>query len=292
MENQFKKKVLSVLKGGVQEIVSTHCNSLPIELKIKKHAQVHSHKHREILFVLEGKSCFTLGGHWYALKPGMVVFIEPWQEHEFYYANDDCNLLHLWVSIHPKHINAMLITLDNAGSLERKHYFASCSGPILQILSEHWSRMYTQKHKDDELNALMLKRAFDLVLSELVYEVAMQYEDQPRKKREDIINFVSDYIEMHNGCDCTLSQLEKLTGYTYYYLSHLFRSYYGKTIGHAINEARMRYFLKQGWHANTKMIADTLGFSSPGTFWKWRRNNRNLELALRKELEEERDAKS
>ncbi len=292
MENQFKERVLGILKGGVKEIVSTHCNSLPKEQKIRKHVQVHSHKHREILFVLEGKSNFMLGGHWYTIGPGTVVFIEPWEEHEFYYANDDSNLLHLWVSINPKNIGAMLLTLDEVGSLERKHYFASCSGPILQILSEHWTRMYNQKHRNDELNALMLKRSFDLVLSELVYEVVMQYEEHPRKKREDIINFVNDYIENHNGCDCTLSQLEKLTGYTYYYLSHLYRSYYGKTIGHAINEARMKYFLKQGWRANMKEVADALGFSSPGTFWKWRRNNRELELALKQGLDNTADSEN
>ena len=59
------------------------------------------------------------------------------------------------------------------------------------------------------------------------------------------MEFTSDYIDLHHGRNCSLVQLEKITGYTQYYLCRLFRKYYGKTIGDAINEARMRYVSEQ-----------------------------------------------
>lgn len=289
MDNQLKEQVINGLKRGVTQIISTACGSLPAEVKQTQEIKIDSHKHREVLFVLDGTCNYYLDGHFYSLTPGTALFVEPWQEHEYYYSPEDHDLLHLWVALHPRRINAMLISLDTVGSLDRKYYFATCTGVVLHLFNENLNRIRNSKYKDNEVFALMLQRTFDLVLSELMYEVVMQYKEQPHKKREDIIVFINDYIRIHNGNDCSLAQLEKISGYTYYYLSHLYTSYYGKTIGAAVNEARMRYLLNQGWHANMKMIADALGFSSPSTFWKWRRNNRELEATLKKELEQSSD---
>jgi AraC-like DNA-binding protein len=80
---------------------------------------------------------------------------------------------------------------------------------------------------------------------------------------------------MSNARDCSLSRLEKISGYSRYYLSHRFREYEGCTIGEYIDKIRIQYTIeamKRG--LRQKEIAFELGFSSPSNFWTWVQKHR------------------
>ena len=272
--------MLPILQAGVRRIHSTACRALPPESTPHDNFRLHSHRQREILFVLEGESDYILDSHWYRLRPGDAVFVEPWQSHGCFYREDENNLKHLWFILHSKFLSGCYNNVGLAGQVQREWLYGTVSGPAHQMLLNNWDRARTAKAEDCPWYAEQLRRSFELALGEMATNILQSGGNPLRRKRDDVAEFMADYIDRHLGRDCSLARLEKITGYTRCYLSHLFREYYGKTIGSAVNEARMRYILEQNWQSSAKDIADELGFASVATYWKWRRNNRKLETVI------------
>ena len=77
--------------------------------------------------------------------------------------------------------------------------------------------------------------------------------------------------------------MEKVSGYSRYYLSHRFRESEGYTIGDYIDKIRVEYTIeamKRG--LRQKEIAFELGFSTPSNFWIWLRKHREkIDAAVR-----------
>ena len=91
-----------------------------------------------------------------------------------------------------------------------------------------------------------------------------------------VIEAVKRYIRMSNGRDCSLRRLEKISGYSKYYLAHRFARSEGCTIGKYIDKIRVQYTreaMKRG--LRQKEIAYELGFSTPSNFWNWLQKHRD-----------------
>lgn len=280
------KELLETMKEGVQRIFSTSF-SMPDHSEGTPQTNVNTHNHlkREVLFVLDGESDFMLNGDWHRIKKGDAIFIEPWEEHNNFYSQDEHDIKHLWFFIHPKYMYVFFVFLDHAGNMTSKLYHEEFSGLVFKNLLMNWDRIHDTKLNDSYLFMQLMRTSINQVLLELVYKILYQAVDSQRKPIEKIIDFVAGYIENYHGKNCDLPQLSKLTGYSQYHLSHLFRKHLGKTIGAAINEARMSYIIVQKGRLNAKELSDKLGFSSVNSFWKWRRNNQAMEKQLREESE-------
>lgn len=276
------QNVLNFLKAGVLRVIPSADSFTPEGVE-HPGARSHNHRQREILFVLEGESDYMVNGNWHRLKHGDAVFIESWQEHSFFYRPDEHDLKHLWLFLHPKRLNAIYSCLNHAGELKRKVYLEECSGSAFQNLVVNWDRARNHEIQDDFLYQQLLRTSLNLVLLEITYKLKFQESVYQKKPTEEIIAFVLEYIDNHHGNHCSLQQLARLTGYTHYYLCHLFRKYCGKTIGTVINEARLAYIIEQKGRTNVKELAEKLGFASVDTFWKWRRTKRNQKEQLRAE---------
>ena len=276
--------LLPVMQRGVKRVIATCAPPMPKESAPEKEGKSHSHQTREIFFQLQGETNYMLDGKWYHIKEGDALFIESYQEHGLYFRHCERNLKQFWIGRYPKRLNIVLISLDAAGELHHELCYCSGINSVYQTLLNNWDAVRNGEIADPAWQKRVLSVSLDLLLCDIVRCAADRGSFQSRKRRENVIHFVSDYIDGNHGSDCALDRLEKLTGYSRYYLSHLYRDFYGKTIGEAINEARMRYFLAQDWHVNAKEIAGMLGFTSPAIFWKWHRNNRDLENTLRREL--------
>lgn len=280
MDALEKNQLLDIMKQGAQRIIATNGDVLPTPVPGYNNGRIDTHRHREILFVIGGESDYKLEGNWYHLCPGDAVFIEPWQPHSYYYRAEECDLKHLWISVHPKRMQMIYTQLDHAGKLDRSSLILSTQGPVFRIVSSWWNWVRKDASGDRWWHSRMLRQIIDLILTEYILLI-LQGLENAKHKGTDIVVFLADYIAGHRGCNCQLEQLESLTGYNRCYLSHLYRNYWGKTIGDAINEARMQYVLLQSRNRlGPKEIAAELGFASVTTFWKWRRNNRALEAAL------------
>ncbi len=280
----LQQAIAQVLQNSNKRLFATVCGNLPPGKPIPPDTSSHTHNHREILFVLDGECSYQLGNYCYDINPGDAVFIDTWQPHGFYYQQHDRNLQHLWMQIRGQNMSSIHYTaLDHSGKITRKLLYVDASKVAIHLMLTYWDRARFSDTENRQFFARQLELSFELVLNEILFAYLRDEKVNQRSKSEDIVDYIADYIETNHGKDCSLAQLEKLSGYTHCYLSHLFRKHYGKTIGEAINEARMQYVIDQSWMASSKDIADELGFSSVVTFWRWRRNNRHLETVMTRE---------
>ena len=94
---------------------------------------------------------------------------------------------------------------------------------------------------------------------------------------DTVIESLKRYIRMSNARGCSLEHLEKVSGYSRFYLSHRFRECEGCTIGEYIDKIRVQYTveaMKRG--LRQKEISFELGFSTPSNFWIWLRKHRDI----------------
>gem|GEM_PF-2414777 len=280
--DEENRQILTVLRRGVRRVIARNCPSVaevPPEIGIQHHA----HPMREIMFQLDGETNYMLDGKWYRAHVGDAFFIESMAEHGLYFSPCDRDLKQFWIGLYPRRLNIVFIALDHAGKIRHQLFYCSGNSAGYQILTNHWDSVRDDDHGDAKWHERLLRTALDLLLCDVGLSVLSGTSVSSQKKREDVVNFLFDYIDGNHGNDCALDKLEKLTGYSRYYLSHLYREYCGKTIGEAIDEARMRFVLSQDWHVSAKELAEMLGFTSSAIFWKWRKKHRDLEELLRRE---------
>ena len=121
-----------------------------------------------------------------------------------------------------------------------------------------------------------LKQPLTMLLDEFRFYLRMNdSKDVKKPTNNEIVASIQQIIEAKKGRDCSLAQLEKFTGFSRFYISHLFKNAYGISIGDYINRVRMIFFesaKKQG--LSHKQIAFELGFSSNSALLMWYRKNK------------------
>jgi len=122
-------------------------------------------------------------------------------------------------------------------------------------------------------------------LTLILEDVLLDLEQRPEESGNVDINTVESikqYIRNRQGCDCSLEKLEEFTGYSKFYLSHLFKAKTGSTIGKFINGVRVKYTAEAELHGIPyKEVARQLGFSSIQAFCPWKKNNRKKILEFK-----------
>lgn len=230
------------------------------------------HQAREMLYVLDGESDFMYRDSIWRLTPGMLVAIDSLEHHSYGYSRNDNGLLHLWIHQHPSSISACCLSVDN-GVVSHSGFMGNIPSSASAYLSHRWSASYLNM-----LDANHMKHLFANLVETIMCEYAMRMLKQDRGESEiarELVEFVESFIERNHGRDCTLARLEKVTGYSRFYLSHLFQRLRNTTIGEVIDAARIRYLEEissQG--LKQQVLAEILGFSSPSSFciWKKRKN--------------------
>ena len=214
----------------------------------------HVHLHQEIFICLKGSYHFTLGEKACILLPGDVVLCEANIPHIFHGLKD--KKAHLWAYILENKLMARVLT---SGQDLTYSYFASEA--LCTQLSEHL------KMGPDFLYGPLM-----CLLEELRY-FAKSNTLPKRLNRLNIVEFLKEYIRNNDGVNCSLDNLAKITNYSKYHLTHLFKKSTGYTIGRFIDQVRLSRTEQLGSEGKTqKEIANALGFSSPSAFWKWYKN--------------------
>lgn len=226
------------------------------------------HAQREMLYVLGGRSKFMYRDRVWDLSAGSLVAIEAWETHEFGYRASDDGLLHLWLCLHPGRMTCSLLEVDKGRHRYAAH-LGSLAGTSFAFLSRQWSEA-ASSDLEPSMRSALLAGVAETAMRTLALEMERTKgeADTPRGLAE----FVADYIARQHGRDCSLERLERVTGYSRFYLSRLFRRRIGTTIGEAVAEARQRFLteaIAQGLKQNA--ISEALGFSSPSAFCLWKR---------------------
>ena len=235
--------------------------------------RLHKHPGREIVLSLEGEKDFYLQNHNYHLTPGTAVLIDSWMPHSLGYAEEDHDLLHLWIHFANSQVNCNFCQVGMHG---RYDLFGGLRLPshLYSLLNSRWNEWRKLDSRTDGTAERYLLSPLRCLLEEIVFR-ASRHSDSGKPFGSDLIFSLKLYIESQNACDCSLENLEKVFGYSRFYLAHRFREVQGKPLGAYINEVRLAFTedaLMKG--LKQKEIAYELGFSSSAAFWKWFRHHR------------------
>ncbi len=229
---------------------------------------VDRHGHRELLYVLEGRSSFLYRDRVWKLEPGTLVAVDAWETHAFGYRKADNGLLHLWLGQHPSCITCACLSVEK-GRYRSAARFDSLVGVPSDHLSRNWGDVLAG-NLDASMRKTLLAGVAEAMLRAFAVEMACATE--PADTSRGLADFVAEYIARQHGRDCSLERLERVTGYSRFHLSRLFHRQRGMTIGAAVTEARRRFLAEataQGLKQRT--ISEALGFSSPSAFCLWKR---------------------
>ncbi len=278
MSYLFKpENIKKILFEGVQDIVTSLCPEDLSTTPADRSFRCDCHLHREILFIIEGESLFMLNGMTYQTRPGTAFFLNNWEPHSYCYRQDDHNVLHLWLYLSLEKIYGSLLHTDQNGHHARIGKYVHLGSDLHRLLNRRWNQLEQKAPCSAVFRDQLLRSTFNAVLEEFALLQFSLVESAP-EQISDISVFLHNYIKSVNGRDCSLEQLEKLTGYSRFYLSRLFKKHWRITVGDYINQIRLE-FVKEAMKREMKQkeIAYELGFSSPATFWFWLNKNKGVE---------------
>ncbi len=271
-------EIQKILLAGTRDIVSTSC---PEEFSI-----VHAddsfcpdrHLHHEILFIIHGESQFMLNGLVYHARPGTAFLLNKWEIHSYGYRKNDRDLLHLWIHFNDDRLYGSITYVGCAGQYHPTGINMTFSKDLHLLLHRRWKILEKIQSCSSGIKNLLMKPPLDIVLEEFaMFRFGMV--DYPDESTGDITVFLRNYIRNTNGRNCSLENLEKLSGYSRFHLSRQFKEQCGKTIGEYINEVRL-HFVEEARKRGLKQkeIANELGFSSPSAFWYWFQKQRKIDF--------------
>lgn len=282
MNNRIQESVIrAVLSRGVRKIITTLCPDEISEIFADSTYRIDRHLHREILFILHGECSFMLGGRIYTARQGTAFFLNEWEPHSSGYRADDRDLIHLWIHFNREHLYASMVQVGYHGRYSRYGKYINFNNDLRQLLLRRWHMLENMEACNGEAQDLLLRGPLNSVLDEFIlceYDII----DESNRDNRDIVVFLNNYIKNANGRECSLEHLEKLSGYSRFYLSRLFREKNGMTIGDYINTVRMQFAVEaKNRGMKQKEIASELGFSSPAAFWYWYNKNGSIKGAVK-----------
>jgi len=264
------EEIRSKLLAGARRIITSSSPGEYATAARLAPSRLHRHPYRELAMVLQGESQFLLNGKIYPAQPGTVFLLNQWELHEQGYRESDHGLLHLWIYFSDREAtSASMFHVSVRGQFVPVGRHLVFDHKLLYLINYRWDmleRPACALAKDPE-------RLMRSAVNTLLEEIALRQFDlnaSTPENTQDITVFLRNYIKNNNGCNCSLEQLEKLSGYSRFHLATLFKRRHGKTIGEYISEVRMEFFEEAGRRGmKQKEIATELGFSSPASFWYW-----------------------
>ena len=274
----FDPNKFSVFDNGIEKI---YCKHSPGKIQTEK-TLPGIHQHREILFILQGECEFPLHHKLMSVKPGNVVMIDNWVAHCAQYSPSDRNLLCLWFFLLQSRLAAYVEQVDDVHNVTHATEMIELPFDLSMSVNRRWDELNQLPPDDIPANIdRFMKEPLTMLLDE--FRLHLWKKEQPAGGHDDNLSFVKSIqriIEAKNGCDCSLEQLEKFTGFNRFYISHAFREMNGITIRDYIDKIRMNFFesaLKRG--LNYKQIAFELGFSNSSSLLTWfRRYSRKKKI--------------
>ena len=265
-------EIQKMLSAGIQNFL---CSSMPgKQVKGGGTIQLSKHEALEFFFVIRGESRFQIEDKVFDTRPGDMCVIEPWAVHSYGFCAEDHDLLQLWLHLDRERLRIHFIQVEEQGR------FKSFMAPIVfscamtDMLRKRW---HLAKSKGD-ITPESLNKYLRCPLTFIMEEVMLEQEQKAEKNGNsniDIVESIKQFIIDRQGCGCALEKLEEFTGYSKFYIAHLFKKKTGLTIGRFINNIRVEYAAEAEIHGLPyKEIANQLGFSSIQAFSPWNRKHR------------------
>ena len=229
--------------------------------------QQESHAEREILLVLEGSMNFALAGKSFTASPGKAFFIDCWTPHQLGYGEIPDKITHIWVHLHARRLFAMPYVLS-AGERLQSCGMWEFSAPVLELINQRWTKAL---NSPEEVKKNLYSSIVRLITEEIQFQMAVPME---KRREDDVISWVKNYISVNYGRNSSLAELEHLTGFNRRHLMRKFKSECSMTIGEYINCVRRGFAAAAGRRLTQKEVAFQLGFKSPAAYWLWKQRDK------------------
>lgn len=218
---------------------------------------LHTHRHAELFFVIEGRGSFQLRHHAFPANAHDLVIINPGVLHcETSRAESPLAYIVLGV-------DGLQVEADELG-YARTHFrrgWDELDACLRQMLAEARGGQTGWELVCQRLLEIIMLRV--LRRSELTLAKVDERQGDSRE-----CDFVRRYIDEHFKENISLDQLAELAHINKYYLVHAFRRVYGTSPINYLNSRRIqesRFLLTNSDHSLTQ-ISRILGFSSPSYF--------------------------
>jgi len=233
-----------------------------------------SHSIREICIVLNGESRYYFNGSVYPALPGDVFLIDRWMPHGLNYTEADHDLVHLWLAFTRKNFTGVIIKIQEHGQFMRLNTCHILPPEYDKIMTARWDQWNQQPVAPvEDFLTVPLQSVVDEIRFQQSCEEDPKTAETPVRK---VIEAIKHHIASSNARNCSIRQLEQLSGYSGSYLSHKFRELEKCTLGDWIDQVRIDYTVSaQKRGLKQKEIAFELGFSTPANFWLWLRKHQN-----------------
>ncbi len=238
------------------------------QLPLPRNVRIQRHSQQEILLVVSGESTFVLGDQAQPAIPGSVFFINHWISHQLGYPAKVENFTHVWLHLHKGKLFASILHWENTPAPLCQEVIALPQDLYL-LVTRRWEN--SNANSDVPHWKINIQRGIIRLLCEEFSLYFCQQVKTPRDKY-DLVDKVQNYIALNCGRNSSLAALEKFSGYNRFYLTRLFKSKTGYTIGDYIDHIR-RGVVNDARSKNIayKEIAWQLGFSSAAAFGCWKK---------------------
>lgn len=273
MAGVFMSEIIKkMLSSGIRRFI---CSSMPGKaVKEGDAVQLSKHEPLEFFFVIRGESSYQIEDKLFDTRPGDLCVIEPWATHASGYRASDHDLCQFWLHLHRNQLVGNFFQVESQGRFKNilpPMFFPFATADMLR---KRWQLVKAGEVITEEA----LNKYLRTPLTFIMEEVLLGLERGPEKTGNDsfnIIGSIKQYIMDRQGCRCSLDSLEEFTGYSKYYISHLFREKTGMTIGKYVNTVRVKYVAEAELHGIPyKEIARQLGFSSVQAFSPWNKTHK------------------
>lgn len=233
-------------------------------------ATIHTHAHREILFVLGGSGRFVAYGRCWDYAAGTVFALDSFVPHQLGYALDQPDADHLWVFLHDQLIGYQLDQFRR-GTLKRySHilYTDRTSASFASSIFPPANSSLPDQFREIEMRSGML--ALAVAIAREGYLVPVREDTRSFQRR--VILTVRNHIAETAGKTTSLDSLARLSGYSKYHFHRLFREHVGMTVHAFVDHSRSEKaaeMQRRGYRK--KEIAAALGFSSLSAFSRWQK---------------------
>lgn len=238
----------------------------------------HAHRgpHRELLLCLGGRGYFGLAGRVHRCRPGTLFVIDPAIDHDNYYPVTADGLEHLWIRSMGPHIFASWFRISRGRLRQLYKPLSVMAERELGVLASALSE--TDSALSDAMRAARFRMLVGLVALHLVrcrHQSAPPGGNPAVRIQAQVVEAICAHIEATAGKGVTLDVLSEFSGYSKFHLLRLFQKQAGCTIHQYIDRIRVNAVRRLQSEGKTNgAIAEVLGFSSPTSFIRWRRQTR------------------
>lgn len=244
---------------------------------LEKHS--HAHPGIEVLIALDGAASVGLLGRVYPVTAGAVIIFGPNEPHSLGYpANAWQRFTHLWIEAFPDHHK-----VGFSIRIGRRYADTSQINVMLKTDQTHFpldgylSEVFRERSKEQAILRTRVVGAVSLVAAAVAERCETPTVANTQAFQRDVIEAVTEHIRVTCGAHVALSDLARISGYSMYYLSRMFREQTGRTIHEYIDLCRQAKAkeLSDAGQSRTR-IADALGFSCLRSFIAWEKHQKKM----------------